>query len=175
MRGFKYVQRTLCADLLYGLLAEADRNHESIYLLGAGQDVIENVAARIKESYPGLKIAGYNNGYFKSEAEIVETIGKCAPDYLFLGMPSPMKERFISVNKDRLNARVSLGVGGMFDIIAGKAKRAPVWIQRCGLEWFYRITQNPVEHTKRVCRALFPCMAVFVKYLFEKRNQVICQ
>ena len=88
-------------------------------------------------------------------------------------MPSPMKERFASKYKYVLNTRVCLGVGGMFDIIAGKANRAPAWIQKCGMEWFYRITQNPVGHTKRILCAFFPCMSVFLKYLFEKRNQSI--
>ena len=171
LRGFRVPQRTLCADLLYGFLNEAHLKNESIYLLGASQEVVEKVVSRIKEDYPGLRIAGYHNGYFDSESEIVEDIAKAAPDYLFIGMPSPMKERFASKYKSILNTRVCLGVGGMFDIIAGKANRAPVWIQKCGMEWFFRITQNPVGHTKRILNAFFPCISVFIKYLFEKRIQ----
>ena len=67
---------------------------------------------------------------------------------------------------------VCFGVGGMFDIIAGKANRAPEKVQKLGLEWLYRITQNPTGHSKRVIKALLPCLKVFIKHLFEKKRQI---
>ena len=88
-------------------------------------------------------------------------------------MPSPYKERFITKYKNELNTSVCFGVGGMFDIIAGKAERAPLWVQKCGLEWLYRITQNPLGHTKRVFRALPACFWVFGKYLFTSKKQLV--
>ncbi len=171
MKGFKLSQRTLCADILYRMLDTANQRGESIYLLGAAQDTIDTLVKNIKARYPQLRIAGYHNGFFKNEQQIVADIAACQPDYLFIGMPSPFKERFITNYKDQLNTGVCFGVGGMFDIMAGKAKRAPEKIQKLGLEWLYRITQNPVGHSKRVFRALIPCMGVFIRHLFEKREQ----
>ena len=173
LRGFKHVNRTLCADLLYACLSEANRNNDSVYFLGATQNVVENVVQKISDKYPNVRIVGYNNGYYTSEKEIIEHINSFSPTYLFLGMPSPMKERFIAENRSELKAKVCLGVGGMFDIIAEKAKRAPLWIQKCGLEWLFRIYQNPIGHSRRLMRAIFPCMRIFLKYLFEKKTQVI--
>jgi N-acetylglucosaminyldiphosphoundecaprenol N-acetyl-beta-D-mannosaminyltransferase len=86
-------------------------------------------------------------------------------------MPSPFKERFIATYKDVLQTGICFGVGGMFDIMAGNVKRAPARVQKLGLEWLYRITQNPVKHTKRVFKALIPCCCVFAKNLFEPRKQ----
>ena len=173
LKRFNKIQKTLCADLFHAFLEEANLRHESVYLLGATQEVVECVAKKIEILYPYLKLVGFDNGYFKSDEDIIKKINTHSPTYLFLGMPSPMKERFISENKAKLNVKVCFGVGGMFDIIAGKAKRAPAWVQKFGLEWLYRITQNPVGHSKRVAKALFPCLKIFLKYLFEKRNQVI--
>lgn len=173
LKGYKIKQKTLCADILYKFLHDANEKRDSIYLLGATQDTIEKVVENIHKQFPNIIIAGYNNGYFKDEKPIVEDIKNRNPKYVFLGMPSPMKERFITKNKANLNAVVCFGVGGMFDIIAGKASRAPKWIQYFGFEWLYRITQNPIGHTKRIGRALFPCLKVFLKNLFKRKSQIM--
>ena len=169
LKGYKVKQKTLCADILYRFLDEANQKGESIYLLGATQEIVEKVADNIKKQYPNIIIAGTHDGYFKdNEESVVEDIRAKSPKYLFLGMPSPMKERFVTNNE--LNATVNFGVGGMFDIIAGKSSRAPHWVQRFGLEWFYRITQNPIEHTKRVFWVLWPCLRIFVKDFFDSKR-----
>lgn len=171
MKGFKVKQKALCADILYLFLEDANKKGESIYLLGATQDTVELVANNLQNQYPNISIAGLHNGYFKDDDEVIDDIRAKSPKYLFLGMPSPMKERFITKNKNNLNSVVCFGVGGMFDIIAGKASRAPGWVQKSGLEWFYRITQNPVGHSKRVFRALFPCLKVFANNFFKPKEQ----
>lgn len=173
LKGYKVKQRTLCADILEQMLITANEKGRSIYLLGAAEATIKRLVKVISMEYPNINIVGYHNGYFKDEKPIVEDIASRKPDYLFIGMPSPFKERFITTYKDQLNTGICFGVGGMFDILAGIAKRAPEKIQKVGLEWIYRITQNPKAHTKRVLRALLPSIKVFAKHLFEKRNQVI--
>ena len=171
LKGYKEYQRTLCADILRMMLQKANNKSQSIYLLGATQETIEILVDKIKMWYPNIDIKGYSNGYFDNEQNIVDDIRSKHPDYIFIGMPSPFKEYFITTYKNELNAGVCFGVGGMFDILAGKAKRAPQYIQKMGLEWLYRITQNPVGHTKRVFRALIPCMHIFIKHIFEPRNK----
>lgn len=172
LKGYKVKQRTLCADILEQMLITANAKGRSIYLLGAAEATIKRLVKVISMEYPNINIVGYHNGYFKDEKPIVEDIASKNPDYLFIGMPSPFKERFITTYKDQLNTGICFGVGGMFDILAGIAKRAPEKIQKVGLEWIYRITQNPKAHSKRVLRALMPSLKVFIKHLFEKRQQV---
>lgn len=173
LKGYKVKQKTLCADILYRFLEEANKLGDSIYLLGASPEVVKKVAVNLKQQYPGISIVGIQDGYFKDEKAVVKDIRAKSPKYLFLGMPSPMKERFVTKYRNELNATVNFGVGGMFDIIAGKASRAPGWIQRHGLEWFYRITQNPIGHTKRVFWVLFPCLKIFSKDIFKPKKQII--
>ena len=171
LKGYKSYQRTLCADILGMMLQKANERSQSVYLLGAAQETIEILVNKIKIQYPNIVIKGFHNGFFEDEQEIVNDIKSKQPDYVFIGMPSPFKERFITTYKHSLNAGVCFGVGGMFDILAGKANRAPHYVQKLGLEWLYRISQNPVGHTKRVLRALFPCLRIFIKHIFEPRNK----
>ncbi len=173
LKGHPIKQRTLCADILYEFLKSADQEGDSVFFLGAAQDSVEAVVVNIQTQYPNINIVGYHNGYFEDEHEVVQEIKSARPKYLFIGMPSPYKERFITKYKNELNTSVCFGVGGMFDIIAGKAERAPLWVQKCGLEWLYRITQNPLGHTKRVFRALPACFWVFGKYLFTSKKQLV--
>lgn len=166
--GHKNAKRALCADIFYGLLDYANNKGETAYLLGASPDIIPIVAKNLSEKYSNIKIVGFHDGYYKNEKEIIEEIKKTRPTFLFLGMPSPMKERFISLYKQELGSSVCFGVGGMFDIIAGKAYRAPLFWQKIGLEWLYRITQNPKGHSKRVFKALLPSLSIFFKEMFGK-------
>lgn len=171
LKGYKLEGRSLCADILQRLLQNANDNHRSIYLLGATQETIEKLVNVIAEEYKSIKIVGYHNGYFSDEHTIVQDIANKQPDYLLIGMPSPFKERFVATYKYELGAGVCFGVGGMFDIMAGNVKRAPERVQKLGLEWLYRIYQNPIAHTKRLLGTLIPSLAVFVKHLFESRKQ----
>lgn len=170
VKGFKLKHRTLCADILLNMLNRANERKESVYLLGATQETMEQLVINVQKQYPNINIVGYHNGYFKDEQFIVADISSKYPDYLFIGMPSPFKERFITTFKYKLNVGICFGVGGMFDILAGKAKRAPEKVQKMGVEWLYRIMQNPFGHSKRVLKAMLPCLCVFCKYLFEKRK-----
>ena len=171
LKGYKLSGRALCADIFQQLLNNANKHSRTVYLLGATQNTIEKLVNVISEKYENINIVGYHNGYFSDEQAIVEDIAEKQPDYLFIGMPSPFKERFIATNKESLQTGICFGVGGMFDIMAGNVKRAPKRVQKLGLEWLYRMSQNPVKHTKRVFKALIPCCYVFTKNLFESRKQ----
>ena len=171
LKGYPIKQRTLCADILYEFLKDADLRGDDVYFLGATQESVEAVVSNIQTQYPNIQVVGYHNGYFEDELEVVQDIKSKHPKYLFIGMPSPHKERFITKYKSEMGASICFGVGGMFDIIAGKAERAPFWIQRCGLEWLYRISQNPGGHTKRVLKALPACLWVISRYLFTSKKK----
>ncbi len=121
------------------------------YFFGATEDVVTEVVRRFKEQYPNLKIAGYRNGYFEdSESKnIAKDIKKSNADILFVAFSSPKKEFWIKEHMEIMKVPFAMGVGGSFDVIAGKTKRAPGWMQNLGLEWFYRFIQEPRRMFKR--------------------------
>jgi N-acetylglucosaminyldiphosphoundecaprenol N-acetyl-beta-D-mannosaminyltransferase len=157
-------ERVAGIDLFERLLAVANERHYSVYFLGASQDVLEAMLARVRQRYPDLRISGSRNGYFKdAESEAVAAdIRAAAPDMLFLGMTSPKKEVFLARWGRGLNVAVCHGVGGSFDVMAGKVKRAPRLWQRLGCEWLYRVVQEPRRMWKRylVTNTLFAGMLV---------------
>ena len=119
----------------------------------------------LKEEYPKMKIVGYRNGYYTPEEEpaIAEYISSLAPDYLFIGMPTPRKEHFILKYKGKINVGVLLGVGGAFDAKAGVLKRPPMFLRGHGLEAFFRITRNPIYYGSRI--------KLLIKFLILTRNK----
>lgn len=147
-------------DLMDRLFRESAARGWRLYLLGARQNVIEKAVGNLRQKMPGIRIVGYRNGYFSSLAEeqqVVEDINAAQPDILLLGFSTPMKENWVERYKDRLHVPIIHGVGGSFDIVGGLTKRAPVWMQRSGLEWFYRLMQEPQRMWKRylVTNSLF--------------------
>ncbi|HET9624042.1 MAG TPA: WecB/TagA/CpsF family glycosyltransferase [Kofleriaceae bacterium] len=138
-------------DLMAALLAHAARHGYSVYLLGARQDVVEACVARARAQHPGLIVAGYRNGYFKpeDEAAVVAEIRAARPDILFLGFGSPHKEYFMKAHYRALEVPFVMGVGGTFDVLAGRVARAPRWMQRAGLEWSHRLLQEPRRMWRR--------------------------
>ena len=170
MLGMRIPERIDGIGLMHKLLKLADREGFSVYLLGAKPEIVEECVRRIGLDFPGVRIAGYHDGYFK-ELEIpgiAAGIRATAPDFLFLGMGSPMKERLADEWREQLGARVIQGVGGSFDVMAGMVKRAPRWMQRCGMEWLYRVLQEPRRMFWRYVKTNSACLWVFLK-AFENR------
>ena len=132
-------------DLMDRLLAEGGRRGLSAYFLGARPEVVARLAELAPRRWPGIRVAGARDGYFGpvGEAAVVEAVAAAAPDLLFVGMPSPAKERFLARHAARLGAPVQMGVGGSFDVLAGEIRRAPLAMQRLGLEWLWRLLQEP--------------------------------
>lgn len=128
----------------------AERGYKP-YFFGAKEEVVIEVVRKFKEQYPTLKVAGYRNGYFKNEQsiEIAKDINKSGADILFVAFSSPMKEFWIREHMEIMKVPFTMGVGGSFDVIAGKTTRAPKWMQKCGLEWFHRFIQEPRRMFKR--------------------------
>jgi N-acetylglucosaminyldiphosphoundecaprenol N-acetyl-beta-D-mannosaminyltransferase len=144
-------ERVTGIDLFTRLLEVADRDNHSVYLLGATAEVVALVAERIGERYPGVKVAGARDGYYTpaEERSIAEDIRNSGADMLFLGMGSPKKEMFLRDWADFMGVPILHGVGGSFDILAGVTRRAPRSWQKFGMEWAYRLHQEPARLWQR--------------------------
>lgn len=144
-------ERVAGIDLYTALIQRASEKGWRVYLLGASEEVVRSVKDIHEKQSPGLQIAGYRNGYWQPEEEaaVVKSIADSRPDLLFVAISSPQKERFLGTYQAKMKIPFAMGVGGSFDVIAGKTKRAPLWMQQCGLEWFYRFLQEPAKMFKR--------------------------
>lgn len=150
MLGHDVPERVAGVDLFHALLAMSAERGYSVYLLGAKDEVVAETARRVQRQYPGLKLAGYHHGYFWDDEEAtVERIRASGAQLLFVAITSPKKENFINRWRDQLGVSFVMGVGGTFDVVAGKVKRAPLWMQKYGLEWLYRVIQEPRRMWKR--------------------------
>ncbi|MFO7817406.1 MAG: WecB/TagA/CpsF family glycosyltransferase [Desulfovibrionales bacterium] len=146
--------RVAGVDLFQKLVAVCAAKGYKPYFFGARPRVVEKMVDVFQKKHPGLNVAGYRNGYFSSDEEqqIAEKIRKSNADMLFVGFSSPMKERFLNRWMPLMQVPFCMGVGGSFDIVAGKTRRAPLWMQNIGMEWFYRILQEPKRMWKRYAK-----------------------
>lgn len=142
--GIAVPERVTGIDLFHRLLGYAESTGRSVYLLGAESLILDQAVANIRKDHPLLRIAGFHHGFFAGrEDQIVEAIRTSGAELLFVGISSPLKEQFVNRWKDTLGVKLAMGVGGTFDVVAGKVKRAPLWMQRAGLEWLFRVMQEP--------------------------------
>ena len=144
-------ERVAGVDLFVRLLALAEERGYGVYFLGATRDVVEGVVARVRREHPRLTVCGHHDGYLRAgdtEAVIAE-VRETGPRLLFVGMPSPRKEYWLAENLEALAVPFAMGVGGSFDVYAGKTARAPLWMQQAGLEWFYRFSREPRRMWRR--------------------------
>ena len=138
-------ERVTGIDLMFGILRQGQAHGYRVYCLGATEEVSARVADCIATDFPGVVLAGRRNGYF-SDAEagqVAEDIARSGAHVLFVAMTSPKKEQFMARWKGHMGVPVVHGVGGSFDVMAGKVARAPALWQRWGLEWLYRVKQEP--------------------------------
>jgi len=138
-------ERVAGIDLMLRMLELCEARKFRVYCLGATDAVLANLREAVNRQYPHVEIAGMRNGFYDAtdEADIVREIAQSKADVLFVGMTSPRKERFLADWCDELNVPVRHGVGGAFDVLAGKVRRAPGLVQRAGMEWAYRVVQEP--------------------------------
>jgi N-acetylglucosaminyldiphosphoundecaprenol N-acetyl-beta-D-mannosaminyltransferase len=144
-------ERVAGIDLFESLLGLADRRGLRVYLLGAKPEVLARVVDEIGHRWPGVVVAGARDGYFTEAASdaVAADIAAAGADMLFLGMTTPKKEIFLGTYGDRLGVPVLHGVGGSFDVLAGVTRRAPRLWQRLGMEWAYRMLQEPRRLARR--------------------------
>jgi N-acetylglucosaminyldiphosphoundecaprenol N-acetyl-beta-D-mannosaminyltransferase len=148
--GHEVPERVAGVDLFDRLLADAAQRGFPVFLLGATDAVVKTVASRCASRYPDLLLAGHHHGYFwDDESALVDRIRASGARLLFVAITSPKKENFIHRWKGQLGVDFVMGVGGTFDVVAGKVRRAPRWMQRSGLEWAYRVAQEPRRMWRR--------------------------
>ena len=165
--------RVAGADLMEALLAHAARRDYSVYLLGARDAIVRACVDKARALHPSLRVAGYRNGYFRrdEEADVVAAIRAAAPDILFLGFGTPAKEYFMHRHYRALGVPFVMGVGGTFDVLAGQVARAPRWMQRAGLEWAFRLGQEPRRMWKRYLVGNTRFTWIIARELLAHRNR----
>ena len=169
------IKEKISGSDLFPLLCEmAAKKGYSMFFLGAAEGVAAKAAENLKKKYNGLKIVGTYSppyGFEKDEIElekIIDMVKEAHPDILIVGLGCPKQEKFIYNYRDRLNVPISLGLGASFDFEAGNIKRAPKWMANHGLEWLFRITQDPKRLAKRY---LVDDMKVFhLAFKYRKEN-----
>lgn len=168
--GIPLKERVTGCDLFQKLVALAAEKNYKIYLFGAKEEVVSVVKEIFEQKYPALQIVGYRNGYFTEadEPDMVADMAASGADMMFVAFSSPKKEYWVHKYLNQLNIPFVMGVGGSFDIVAGKTKRAPVWMQKIGMEWFYRFIQEPRRMWKRYVIGNIKFVLLTYKY---KRNQ----
>ena len=174
--GHDIPERVAGVDLFHELLAMSAKQDFPVFLLGAKESVVTKTAETVEKLYPNLSLAGYHHGYFwgndgKDEQTVVEQIKASGAKLLFVAITSPKKENFINKWQDQLGVNFVMGVGGTFDVVSGTVKRAPLWMQNYGLEWFYRVLQEPRRMWKRylITNAKFLFLLIKEKFFNKKK------
>lgn len=164
-------ERVAGVDLFEAIMKRSAQTGWRVFLLGAKEEIVSSVRTLYEAKYPGLKIAGYRNGYWKPEEEaaVVQQIAEARADILFVAISSPKKEHFLGRYQAQMKIPFAMGVGGTFDVAAGKVKRAPLWMQRVGLEWFYRFLQEPRRMFRRYFIEDMAFVGMLARELFARR------
>lgn len=144
-------ERVAGIDLMHALIAMAEREGYGVYILGARGTVLETAVQRLRNAHPRLQIVGHHDGYFSDEQspDIAAAIRDSDAQILFVAMSSPRKEHWLGQYGPHLNVPFVMGVGGSIDIVAGITRRAPRAWQRLGVEWLYRLLQEPRRMLRR--------------------------
>lgn len=169
--GLSLPERVAGVELVEVICERATRDGKHIYLLGATSEIVEKLAQRLRERHPTLSV-DFADGYFTKDeaAERADRIRAAGTDILFVGMGVPRQEIFIEEQWDRLGVGMAIGVGGSFDVLAGLRARAPAWIQKIGMEWFYRLAQEPRRLFMRYLVTNSQFVWLVFLGLFKKRN-----
>ena len=162
--GTRLPERVAGIDLLYELCSLAQNEGYGVYLLGAHKEIVGQAGEHLLGRYPGLRIVGTRDGYFGPDeyGEVADELARVSPDITFVGITSPKKEELIEFFRHRGLTGVFVGVGGSFDVVSGSLARAPLWMQRMGLEWLFRLVQEPGRLFARyaVGNARFLCLVL---------------
>ena len=150
-------ERVTGVDMVTGICERAAKKGYKIYILGSNEGVAERAARNLEKKYPGLQVVGTHHGFWRRDGKeggfsaqesdeiMADVIAEAAPDVLFVAMGIPVQEKFIAAQLQRMQVPVCIGVGGSFDVYSGKFTRAPVTVQRIGLEWLYRVWVEPAR------------------------------
>lgn len=143
--GFDVPERVAGYDLFLNLMAEAAHKKLKVFFFGSAPGVAEEAKQKCEVLYPGVSIVGCRDGYFKEDdnSAIIKEINSSGADLLFVALGAPKQEKWLSKHQDILNPMLLMGIGGSFDVVAGKMERAPKWMQDASLEWLFRLYKQP--------------------------------
>jgi N-acetylglucosaminyldiphosphoundecaprenol N-acetyl-beta-D-mannosaminyltransferase len=158
-------ERVAGIDLMHRLLEIAEADELGVFFLGARDAVLDAAVASVRREHPRLRISGRHNGYFEDgeSGRVCELVNGSEASILFVAMSSPKKEYWVHEHRDALRVPLVVGVGGALDVLAGCVSRAPRWVQRAGLEWAYRLGQEP----RRLWRRYLVGNVRFARLLIE--------
>lgn len=161
LRGGHVTGRVTGIDLTMALAQEAARHGWPVYLLGGAPGVAEAAAVSYRRRFPGFRVAGAADGYFRGrDAEVAAQVRASGARILFVALGSPAQEYWLHAHLAETGCRVGLGVGGTFDVLAGRTERAPVIMQRLGLEWLHRLIQEPSRYRRMAVLPVFLFLAL---------------
>lgn len=144
--GTPLPERVTGFDMFISLLQVANTNKNSVYLLGAKEEVIERAVKNLQRDYPNVQVAGYHHGFFDwNDRSIEQEIKEKQPDLVFVALGFPRQEKWIAERFDSFEKGIFMGIGGSFDVLAGEVKRAPEIWQKLNLEWLYRLLKQPTR------------------------------
>ena len=151
-KGYPISHRVPTPDVFEELMKKANEKKQKVFFLGAKDETLKLMKEVLVKEYPGMQIVGMRNGYYTEdeEASVAENISQLKPDFLFIGMPSPRKERFILKYKHQIKVGCFYGVGGAFDAKAGVLSRPPKWAQHAGIEYWMRVIRQPKVYGRRM-------------------------
>lgn len=164
-------ERVAGYDLVQGVFRKIRSTNKTVYFFGGAPGVAEKAKEKMEQTYKGLNIVGVHDGYFDDNEEkiIIEQINELQPDLLLVGIGFPKQEKWIYDNKDKLNVKLCIGVGGSFDVMSGNIKRAPEFFRKLGLEWFYRLITQPSRFIRMLQLPIF--ILIVLKSKLSKRKQ----
>ncbi len=150
--GYEVKERVTGVEIVKRLLEILNQQGKSLYLLGAKEEVLQQLVSKIGQDYPNLQLAGYQNGYIPDKDEAFEEVAKLQPDVVLVALGIPAQELLIAKHYDAFSKGIFVGVGGSFDVLSGMKKRAPKIFIQLNLEWLYRILCEP-KRIKRFYRS----------------------
>jgi N-acetylglucosaminyldiphosphoundecaprenol N-acetyl-beta-D-mannosaminyltransferase len=161
----KFRERIPGQSYLRKVFEVGEKEGWTFYLLGGQGDIPKKAKEHLESIYPNAKIVGYHEGFFEedSEDEVIEEINRLQPNVLFVAMGAPKQEKWIYKNKDKLKVDIAAGQGGTFDYEAGNIKRAPVWMQKCGIEWLWRLIKEPKRIKRMTVLPIYLLKVLFTK------------
>lgn len=168
--GVPIPERVTGIDLMWELLAEAQKLSWPVYFLGAKPAVLAAFVDAVGASFPQLVIAGSHHGYFDDDQAMAAEVAGSGASIVFIGIPSPRKEYFAHECRREFASVLTMGVGGSFDVYAGVTRRAPDWAQRIGMEWAFRLTQEPRRMWRRYLIGNIRFLAIVIRELHNNRR-----
>ena len=164
--GFPPISRVTGVGLFEEMVKVANEEQKRIFLYGAAPHVVEKAGEILQQRNPNLRIVGTMDGYEKDTEKIISKIQQAKPDYLFVALGTPRQEKWIASHINQLPVQLVMGVGGSFDVLTGNVKRAPVFMQKLGLEWLHRLLKQPSRAARMLNLPKF-----LVKVMKSKRQR----